>query len=293
MSNTAENFSENMTQSVAEFLGDLTGIQSTTIQHGINLVIAIIAIFLMLRIVEYVILKYIQKRSNNTKAAEAKLNTITKMLDGFFKGLTFLFIMIQILIAFGVNNTQILAVISALSVAVGLAAQGVVKDLINGVIIVVEDQYKLGDFCQINGYKGEVERLTMRVTQLRDVDGALHIIPNSAITEVTTMSKEYVKAIITIGTEYGADTRLIIKKLQEVMDEAYKEMPEQMLQVPEVKGISAFKDSCIDIRIICDTAIGEKVNVEYALRLKIKEMFDREGFVIPFPQSDVTIVSNK
>ncbi len=283
----------NIIESISSSLGSMTGIKSTTIEHIINLVIAVAVIFIMLRLAEYLILKVIQKRSNNTKLAEAKLNTITRMLDGFFKVLTFVLIMIQILIASGVDKAQIIAITSAFSVAIGLAAQNVVKDLINGVMIIVEDQYKLGDFIQINGFKGEVEKLTMRVTQLRDVDGSLHIIPNSSIIEVTTMSKEYVKAIITVGTEYGANTAWIIEKLQEVMDQAYEEMPEQMLEVPKVQGISAFRDSCIDIKIICDTAIGERVNVEYALRLKIKEMFDREGIVIPFPQRDVNIVNGK
>ncbi len=289
----SEEIDKNLIENFSDFLGELSGIQSSTIEHILNLFIAVVIIFIALRLSEYVILKLIQKTSNNTKLAEAKLNTITRMLDGLFKFLTFLLIMIQILIAFGVDKTQILAITSAFSVAIGLAAQNVVKDLINGVMIVVEDQYKLGDFIQINGFKGEVEKLTMRVTQLRDVDGSLHIIPNSSIVEVTTMSKEYVKAIILIGVEYSTDTARVIKKLQELMDEAYKEMPEQMLSVPVVQGISAFKDSCIEIKIICDTAIGERVAVEYALRLKIKEMFDREGIVIPFPQRDVNIVSSK
>ncbi len=295
-SNVAESkieIEQNVIESVSDSLGSMMGIKAETIEHIINLVIAIAVIFIMLRLSEYLILKVIQKRSNNTKLAEAKLNTITRMLDGFVKVLTFALIMIQILIASGVDKAQIIAITSAFSVAIGLAAQNVVKDLINGVMIIVEDQYKLGDFIQINGLKGEVEKLTMRVTQLRDVDGSLHIIPNSSIIEVTTMSKEYVKAIIIIGIEYSADTGWVIGKLQEVMDQAYEEMPEQMLEVPRVLGISAFKESCIDIKIICDTAIGEKVNVEYALRLKIKEMFDREGIVIPFPQRDVNIVSSK
>ncbi len=284
------NLDINMTGELSKFISSMTGIKSEPIQEIINLVMAIVAIYLVFRLIEGVILKYIRKKGNNTKIAEAKLNTIYKMLEGLFKFLTFLFIIIQVLIALGVSEAQIFAVVSTLSVAVGFAAQGIVKDLINGVIIIAEDQYKLGDFCEINGLRGEVEKLTMRVTQLRDVDGSLHIIPNSSITQVTTMSKDFVKAIIVVGIEYSANTAWVMDKLKELMAEVYKEMPDKLLQEPKVLGISAFQDSCIDIKIICETAIGEKYNVEYALRLKIKEMFDKEGIVIPFPQRDVNIV---
>ncbi len=256
----------------------------------ISLVITVVVIFVILRVLERLTLKTIQSKSKNTKAAEAKLNTITNMLDGFFKFLTALFIIVPILIAAGVDTAQIIALTSALSVALGFAAQGVVKDLINGVIIVVEDQYKLGDFCEINGYRGEVEKLTMRVTQLRDVDGCIHIIPNSCITEVTTMSKEYIKAIVVVGVEYSVDIDFVIGKLESLVEEFYAEMGDKLLNVPSVRGISAFSESSVDIKIICDSVVGERYTIEYALRLKIKQMFDREGIVIPFPRRDVNIV---
>lgn len=283
---------EDVTHTVSEIIGDTLGIRPETIDHLISLIVAIIAVFLILKIIESILLKYIRRRGKDTKTSEAKLNTITKMLDGFFKCITFFFILVQILIAFGVDKTQILAVSGALSVALGFAAQGVVKDIINGVIIVVEDQYKLGDFVEINGYQGEVEKLTMRVTQLRDVDGSMHIIPNSSVLEVTTLSKEYIKAIVVIGIEYGVDTAWVIKKLEEEMEKSYKDMSDKMLTIPQILGISAFQDSCIDIKIVCDAVVGERVGIEYALRLRIKEMFDREGIVIPFPQREVNIVSN-
>lgn len=284
--------SEDVTQTVSEVVGRTIGINPEVIQHIINLVIAVVAVFLILRVLETVLLKYVKRRGKDAKVSEAKLNTISKMLDGLFKAITFFFILVQVLIAFGVDKTQILAISGAFTVALGFAAQGIVKDLINGVIIVVEDQYKLGDFVEINGYQGEVEKLTMRVTQLRDVDGSMHIIPNSSVTEVTTLSKEYIKAIVVIGIEYGVDTAWVIKKLEEEMEKAYSEMSSKMLGVPKILGISAFQDSCIDIKIVCDAVVGERVGIEYALRLRIKEMFDREGIVIPFPQREVSIVSN-
>ncbi len=289
----AETFDSTVSEGVANVLSDITGIQAETFQSIINLVVTVLVIFIILRFLENVILKGIRKKSKNTKIAEAKLTTITKMLDGFFKFLTALFIIVQVLIAAGVDTAQIIAVTSALSVALGFAAQGVVKDLINGIIIIIEDQYKLGDFCEINGYKGEVEKLTIRVTQLRDVDGCIHIIPNSCITEVTTMSKDYIKAIVVVGVEYGADIDWILSKLESLMEDVYNEMPDKLLAIPFVRGICEFNDSSVDIKIICDAAIGERVNVEYALRLRIKQMFDREGIVIPFPQRDVNFINAK
>ncbi len=168
------------------------GIEHKLVHDLIALAIVVTAVILVLRTVEYLLLKNFElrnQRSNvDTKARELKLNTVTKMLDGFIKFVTFFFILIEVLLAFGMEQSQIIAITGTFSVALGFAAQGLVKDLINGVVIVVEDQYKLGDFVMINEFKGEVEKLTMRVTRLRDVDGSLHIIPNSKITTVTTLS---------------------------------------------------------------------------------------------------------
>ncbi len=270
------------------------GLEHPLAHNLISLAIVVTSVFVILRTVEYLLLKNFQLRNKHTnadtKSSELKLNTVTKMLDGFIKFVTFFFILIEVMLAFGVDKTQIIAITSTLSVALGFAAQGLVKDLINGVVIVTEDQYKLGDFVMVNNeFRGEVEKLTMRVTQLRDVDGSLHIIPNSSIVSVTTLSKEFIKAIVTVGVEYSADTAFVIRKLEEEMQLAYEEMSGQMLEPPKVLGISAFTDNAVNIKIICDTVVGEKNSTEYALRLRIKEMFDREGIVMPFPQRDVYI----
>ncbi len=270
------------------------GIEHKLVIDLIGLAIVVTAVFFILRTVEYLLLKNFKLRNKHSsadiKAKELKLNTVTKMLDGFIKFVTFFFILVEILLAFGVDSAQIIAVTGTLSVALGFAAQGLVKDLINGVVIVTEDQYKLGDFvCINNEFRGEVEKLTMRVTQLRDVDGSLHIIPNSIILTVTTLSKEFIKAIVTIGVAYESDIDFVIKKLEDEMSLAYEEMSDKMLEPPTVLGISAFMDSAINIKIVCDTIVGERNNTEYALRLRIKKMFDREGIVMPYPQRDITI----
>ncbi len=287
-----------MIDEISKKIGIALGVEHQLTNDLISLAIVVSAVFITLRVVEYLLLKKFEltsKRTNvDTKASELKLNTVTKMLDGFIKFVTFFFILVEVLLAFGVDKTQIVAITGTLSVALGFAAQNLVKDLINGVIIVTEDQYKLGDFVMINKeFQGEVEKLTMRVTRLRDVDGSLHIIPNSSIITVTTLSKDFVKAILTIGVAYESDVAFVIKKLEEEMEIAYNELSGQMMEVPRVLGISAFTDSAINIKIVCNTVIGERYNTEYALRLKIKEMFDREGIVIPFPQTDVNIKDNR
>ncbi len=283
-----------MIDELSKSISSSLGFNQTIVHNLISLALVVISVVIILRVVEYLLLKSFalnNKRLNmDTKSAELKLNTVTKMLDGLIRFVTFFFVLIQVLIAFGVDKTQIVAITGTLSVALGFAAQNLVKDLINGVIIVTEDQYKLGDFVMINKeYQGEVEKLTMRVTQLRDVDGSLHIIPNSSIITVTTLSKEFIKAIITVGVAYDSDISFVIKKLEEEMQLAYNELSGQMMEVPRVLGISNFTDNAINIKIVCDTVVGERYSTEYALRLKIKELFDREGIVIPFPQRDIHI----
>ncbi len=258
----------------------------------ISLIVPVFALYIGLKIAEKLLFRYIRKNRHKSKMSEAKFNTVTKLLDGAFKFTMFFVIIMEMLIAFGVDATQILAITSTFTVALGFAAQGIIKDFINGIVLVVEDQYRLGDLVEINNFKGTVEKLTMRVTQLRDIDGSLHIIPNSRIGTVTTFSKDFVKAIVIVGVEYSADISKVIQKLETEMANAYADMSDKMLGVPEVLGISAFTDSSIDIKIVCNTKVGEKYTTEYALRLRIKKMFDKEGICIPFPQRDVHIVSN-
>ncbi len=258
----------------------------------ISLIIPILAIYICLKIIEKILFNYIRKNTLKSRMSEAKFNTVTKLLDGAFKFTIFFVIIMEMLLAFGVDPTQILAITSTFTVALGFAAQGIIKDFINGIVLVIEDQFRLGDFVEINDFKGTVEKLTLRVTQLRDIDGSLHIIPNSRIGTVTTLSKDFVKAIVIINVEYSADISKVIQKLELEMAKSYADMSDKMLTVPEVLGISAFQESSIAIKIVCDTIVGEKYSTEYALRLRIKKMFDKEGFVIPFPQRDVHVINN-
>ncbi len=258
----------------------------------VSLIIPILALYICLKIVEKILFTYIRKNTSKSRMSEAKFNTVTKLLDGAFKFTIFFVIIMEMLLSFGVDQTQILAITSTFTVALGFAAQGIIKDFINGIVLVVEDQFRLGDFVEINDFKGTVEKLSLRVTQLRDIDGSLHIIPNSRIGTVTTLSKEFVKAIVIINVSYSQNISVVIQKLEVEMAKAYNDMSDKMLGLPDVLGISSFNESGISIKIVCDTIIGEKYTTEYELRLRIKKMFDKEGFVMPFPQRDIHIIND-
>ena len=185
----------------------------------------------------------------------------------------------------GINITPALAGLGVAGIAVGFGAQSLVKDIFNGVLILLENQYGIGDVVKIAGIEGLVKDISLRRTILRDLDGIVHSIPNSEVTVASNYTKEWSRVNMNISVGYGEDLDHVIKVINRVGKEMAKDpdWSQQILKAPEVLRVDEFGDSGIIIKILGETKPLAQWDVMGELRLRLKKVFDREGIEIPWP----------
>ena len=186
----------------------------------------------------------------------------------------------------GVPIAPILTGAGILGLAVGFGAQTLVKDVITGFFILLENQFRVGDVIQTAGVSGAVEAINLRTTVLRDGEGRVHVIPNGSIAVVTNFTHGYSRAVVDVGVAYREDTDRVAAVLERVgsdmeADPAWAARLAGKFQVP---GVESFGDSSVVVRVMVDTKPQERWNVLRELRRRIKKAFDEEGIEIPFPQ---------
>ena len=196
-------------------------------------------------------------------------------------GIYFVFILLN---HFSIDPKPLLAGIGVVGLGLSLAAQNILRDFINGLFIIIEDQFNIGDWVTIGSFSGSVERFTMRVTRLRAIDGRLIIIPNGNISEVVNSTKDFALALVEVGVSYQSDARKVLEILEECAADTAAAMPGVIVEEARVQGILAFRDSDILMRVTAKTLPGEQWAVERTMRIIIKEKFDRLGIEIPFRQ---------
>ena len=186
----------------------------------------------------------------------------------------------------GLDITPIIAGAGVVGLAVGFGAQSLIKDVIGGFFIILEGQFGVGDVIKTGEISGQVERLNLRVTVLRDVNnGAVHFIPNSELKVVSNLTKEWSQVALNIGVTYREDIDRVVGVLERIGQElaADERMGAMILEPPKVLGIEAFGESQITIQVLVKTLPQKQWEVARELRKRIKAAFDKEGIEIPYP----------
>jgi len=189
----------------------------------------------------------------------------------------------------GVDLKPILAGAGILGLAVGFGAQTLVKDVITGFFILLENQIRVGDNITAAGCSGLVEAVNLRTTVLRDIDGKTHIVPNSAITVVTNATRDWARALLDIGVAYKEDTDRCLSALREVGASIEQDpvFGRKLLAPFEYPGVQSLGDSAVVLRMVAKTLPQEGLVVQRELRRRVKKAFDAHGIEIPFPHVKV------
>lgn len=260
-------------------MAEIEDIIGAVIKVGFTILFIILAGFLV-KLSKRIIYKGFSKFS-----MERNSDTVASLLSSLCKYAVYFIILCNILVMWGVNITSILALGGAVSVAVGLGAQDIVKDMMAGLFIITENQFGVGDIVELNGFSGTVEAIGIRTTRIRNSDGNVHIVPNGQISIVTNMSKGFNRAIVDISVAYSEDIDRVFAVLKDEFERLFnKKIIEGILDVPQVWGINELADSSVVIRIAADSEIGENWRIERELRKYILKRFEKEGIEIPFPQ---------
>lgn len=265
----------------------LISLLSTAIPKLLYCLLIIIVCIIGTKISTKSITTIFNSRITKLKQIDAKKSSTLGAVISSVSKYTIIFIGVcSILIHLGVSPTTLAAVLGTGTVAIGLGAQSVIKDIIAGFFIILENQFGVGDIITIEGKTGSVEDITIRTTQLRGPDGTLHIIPNGAISIVSNMCKEYINAIVDVDIAYEENLEAVLKILNNEMDIAAKELTD-LRSRPTVLGVINLGDNGITIRTVAECDIKQNFVVERDLRLRIKNRLDKENISIPFPQCTV------
>lgn len=186
---------------------------------------------------------------------------------------------------FGVDITPLLTGAGIAGLAVGFGAQNLVRDVISGFFLILEDQVHVGDVIEVNGTSGLVEAVKLRTLVLRDLSGTVHIVPNGAITALSNKTKEFSYAVIDVGVAYKEDTDHVSAVLRNIgiQLESDSDFNHQILAPLEILGVNEFGDSAVIIKIRIKTRPLRQWRIGRELRRRIKKAFDAEGIEIPFP----------
>lgn len=219
-------------------------------------VIALIA-FILIRLLHLITFHMIRVAERHTASPGhlAQVKTLSSVTRNAGLAIIWLIAGLQFLDTLGVNLAPLLASAGIAGIAIGLAAQNIVKDVLNGILILIEDQFNVGDTVRLAGLSGTVEAMTLRRTTVRDVDGTLYVIPNSQITTVANLNAGYSVATVNVSVDFSANPDQVVELLKGIaMDirtsEEYRDL---FVADPQVPGVDAVKGSEVVFPVIFKT----------------------------------------
>jgi small-conductance mechanosensitive channel len=209
----------------------------------------------------------------------AQLRTMASTVRATSYGIFGFIVFLQVLNISGIPYQPILASAGILGVAIGLGAQSIFKDMINGILILIEDQYNVGEVVNIAGLKGTVEDLSLRRTTVRDADGTLYIIPNSQIATVSNLSRDYAVATLNVSVDASANPDKVIAILADVAgkvrnDPAFKDIA---VADPTILGVDKIEGRAVTYPVQLRVRTNQRDVVLRELRRRIILAFEKDG----------------
>lgn len=254
----------------------------TWVERLLVILIILIIARLLQKAGHRVIDEYFKKKTAGRLTEERKAHTLQPLFNQIWGYLVAFVALLIVLDQLGVQLAPLLATAGVAGIAIGFGAQRLVRDIITGFLLLMEDQYAVGDLITVNNFVGIVEEVGLRVTKLRDFSGDLHIIPNGNIENVTNHARGEIRAAVDVRVSYEADLDRAIQVLEELSAEMAAQYPE-IVDGPTVLGVTDLAESGIVIRLVARTEPLQQWQIERELRRAIKKRFDRENIEIPYP----------
>ncbi len=265
-------------------------------EHGILIVLIASIGYLLYRLLKSVLPGLVESsmssRGRGRKAREdlaRRAQTLSSALVTIAATVILTVAAFMVLQEIGIDVTPLLATAGVVGIAVGLGAQSLIKDMLAGLFILMEDQYNKGDVVKVAGISGMVEDVTLKRTVLRDLDGIVHSIPNGEITTASNYTKEYSRLNLDVPVAYGEDLERVIQVINRVGQDMAKDplWGPKLRSAPQSLGVNKFAESGVEIKVLGDTKPMMQWEVARELRLRIKKVFDQEHIEIPWPHVKV------
>ena len=223
--------------------------------------------------------------------AKRRAQTLSAIFRGVVQGIIFFIGLLTVLQHLNVNVTPILASAGVIGIAIGFGSQSLIKDFFAGFMILLEDQYNVGDTIKIGETTGSVERLTLRMTLLRALDGSLTTIPNGTITTVSNFSKDWSRAVLDLEIDYTADADQAMKAMLATARQMREERPAEIIEEPAMLGVERLTPASIGLRMTIKTAANKQAEIARELRRRTKLAFDELGIKAPSREQFVLAAS--
>lgn len=271
-------------------------ISSWSAEHLLNIVIIVVAAYVIQRISTRAISRAIRKTTMRhdlfpTQADRQKrVKTLDSLIAALMHVVVWIVAGIMIISELGINAGPLIASAGVIGVALGFGAQNLIKDFMSGMFIIVENQYRVGDIIEIGTVSGVVEAISIRTTVIRDLDGDLHHVPNGTITVTTNKTMHYarINEDITVGLKTDVDQLIhVINHVGEAMSEQ-TELKKLILEPPQFERIVHFSQDGIVVKVLAKTVAGEQWRVSGELYKQLKKAFDKHGIEIPHAQLTLT-----
>jgi small-conductance mechanosensitive channel len=268
-------------------------------EAGIRIAVILLLAFMVVRVLTTVIMRTERDLAVGTgldalerrKRAQTVASVVSRALSALVWSTAVLIVLREL----DVDITPVLTGAGIVGLAIGFGAQTLVRDVISGFFLIVEDQVRVGDVAMVNGTGGLVEQINLRTIVLRDFEGVVHVFPNGEIKTLANRTKDFSYYVIDLGIEYDADADRVMTLVREagaslMQDPAFAP---SILEPVEVLGVDDFKESSVSLRFRIKTIPLKQWEVGRELRRRVKLILDREGVKIPGPKMDVTIARGR
>jgi small conductance mechanosensitive channel len=240
-------------------------------------------------LIRFTLQKIIKRATISKHVDEKRVNTIISVMRSLVNvtltGLAGTLVMSEL----GINLGPILAAAGVVGLAIGFGAQSLIKDILSGFFLLIENQVRVGDVVSASGKAGAVENITLRTLTLRDVAGNVHIIPHGQIDMVTNMTLGWSMVDIKLGVAYREDPDEVVRIMKDVVESLALEdvWKQHFLAAPQVLAVEDLDDSAVVYRILAKVLPGSQWIVSREMKLRFKKRFDLEGIEIPFPHQTI------
>ena len=263
----------------------------------IQIAIIVLGALVVLELVSSSIERYLGETdaAGNPLPRSARLRTLLPLARNAVRVTVGIIAILMILDRIGINITPLLAGAGVVGLAIGFGSQALVRDIITGLFILVEDTVSVGDVARVGGHIGLVEAMSIRTIRLRDLSGTVHVVPFGEVTTVENLTKDFSYAVMEVGVAYRENTDEVVEVLREVAEELGRdpEVGPNMLEPLEVLGVDALGDSAVIIKVRIKTPPIKQWSVKRAFNRLLKQAFDARGIEIPFPHTTLYFGEDK
>lgn len=258
---------------------------------GVRVMLVAIAMTVLLTVLKRLVarLRGMYEGALPTEAQIKRAHTLTHIVRDVARITIFFVGVMMILSEVGIDLKPLLAAAGLGGLAIGFGAQSLVKDLISGFFILLENSVRVGDVVEVAGVAGVVEEIELRTIRLRDLSGNVYTVPNGVIDKVKNMTKEYSYYLFEIGVAYREDVDEVMALLKDIAAglQADPDFSADILEPLEMLGVDQFADSAVIIKCRIKTVPVKQWRVGREMNRRIKKTFDAKGIEIPFPHQTI------